>query len=88
MDYKRGDMVYFQFHPEYYEDETWYPGTILRHSDVSKCYEITVKGQWRHFFAPPERLKIREENVDEVVVWERLGEASHYCGVRKPTGSN
>ena len=65
MDYKRGDMVYFQFHPEYYEDETWYPGTILRHSDVSKCYEITVKGQWRHFFAPPERLKIREENVDE-----------------------
>lgn len=80
MEYARGQKVYFQFHSDF-EDETWYPGTIVKHSDYSKCYEIIVKGLWRHFFAPPERIKPREEDLNELMVWEQLWNEAHYCSV-------
>ena len=56
MKYESGQKIYFQFHPDY-EDDTWYPGTILRHSDITECYEIVVKKHWRHYFAPPTRIQ-------------------------------
>lgn len=84
MEYTDGQKVYFQFNQELYEDETWYPGTILRKSPYSKCYEIVVKGMWHHFFAPKERIQPREEDVDELMVWKQLWEEANYCSVFNP----
>lgn len=78
MKYESGQKIYFQFHPRY-EDDTWYPGTILQKDSDTRCYEIVVDKHWRHYFAPPERIKIREENLNESVVWEQLWKAAHYC---------
>ena len=64
MKYESGQKIYFQFHPRY-EDDTWYPGTILQKDNDTKCYEIVVDKHWRHYFAPPERIKAREENLNE-----------------------
>ena len=80
MDYQNGQKIYFKFHPDL-EDDTWYPGTIVKHSNFSKCYEIIVKGLWRHFFAPSERIKPREENLDELMVWKQLWKEANYCSV-------
>ena len=83
MEYQSGQKVYFQFHSDF-EDENWYPGTIVKHSNYSKCYEVVVKGMWRHFFVPPARLKQREEDLDELVVWKQLWEEANYCSVFNP----
>ena len=77
MEYKSGDKIYFQFRPDY-EDDTWYPGTILKHSNFTRCYEIVVKKQSRHYFAPPERIKIRTENIDEAILWKQLWDAANF----------
>lgn len=69
--YKSGDKIWFQFHPDY-EDTNWYPGTIVEKTPYSKCYRISVKGRVHYYFAPENRIKIRNEDVDEQAVFEEL----------------